>query len=185
MFKRRVMSYFLNIYTVNHSDVKNEFNLGVTSDAFVAMSKSLDPADACNIKRLYEKNYNRDSETLESLDANELIGAFEQVCSFISGNKQTVIEFYLDDENLPELFYFSFDDWDEDDFELPLSSDGTPSVVYRNNGSLISYHQKLKVLLDEGSFDDEYISHDELSKLVQLLSEVTKNNQGVFIFCAQ
>ncbi|POC69627.1 hypothetical protein, partial [Vibrio vulnificus] len=179
-----LMSYFLNIYEVDYSVVQESLSQGANSDVFASIVKSIKPHDACYIKKIFDKNYSRDPETSESSDANELIESFEQICGYFSGNRKTVIEFYLDEEEFPELFDFAFDDWDENDFELPLSPHGTPSVVYRNNASLLSYYQKLKVLLDD-DFDEEFISYDDLSELVELISCAMENNQGLFVFCTQ
>ncbi|MCG9759331.1 MULTISPECIES: hypothetical protein [Pseudoalteromonas] len=92
-------------------------------------------------------------------------------------------EFTLDEDIAPELFDFPFDDWDEDDFGMPISVDGVPAVIYRNNKSLLDYHHKFQTVLTEERYDEDSIDEDDLRELVGFLERATAHRRGVCIFC--
>ena len=133
------MSYFFNIYICSHDNVKEKLSKSSVQEFEKLLKEDIQKESLTN---LLNKNYDRDPETLIGPDAPELIESLEIVCE-LTAKKKAVIEFYLDDEAFPELSDFAFDDWDvADDFELPLSEYGTPSVIYRDYNSLNVYLEK-------------------------------------------
>ena len=179
------MSYYLNIYACPHAHVSEFLNSGVDSRQVVALINSLSPEEQAGLRKLVLKNYSRDPETAEGDDANELTAALEAVCEHLADNK-TVVEFELDEDLLPELWEFAFDDWDvADDFELPISADGTPAVIYRNNESLEEYLAKFKEMESSGDYDEDCLEEEDLETLIQVIEQAVESDSGLFVFCWQ
>ena len=178
------MSYYLNIYVVSHEEISDLLQ----EDPSVVRSKlaeALGESEERFLGKLLIKNYERDPDTWESEDANGLIMSLERLCDFAANEKST-IDFYLDEDRLPELWSFSFNDWDEvNDFELPVSPQGTPAVIYRDNRSLIEYLERFKSMVAGGDFDESCISADSLKDLINIVESSVRNNDGLFIFCCQ
>jgi hypothetical protein len=175
------MSYFLNIYECEHEQISHLVKSGVKSEDFKTINDKTDTLHHSMLLKLFSNDYSRDPQTWESPDANGLIMALEEVCQFVSDDK-TVIEFYLDEEHAPEMLTFCFNDWDvEDDFSLPISPDGTPAIIYRDNKSLNGYLSKFKEMLSSGDYDEEYLPEEELELLIEVISKAVAKNKGLLI----
>ena len=173
--------FYLYIYQCDHQKVSESLN-----EKFMAkIADKLEPSERSAMEKLVTGNYKRDSETLESEDAVELIEALEIICKE-QATKSAIIEFYPDDENLEEFYNWAFDDWDvPDDFKLPISPYGTPAVVYRNQKSLPKYLEVFQKAKTNGKYNREFINEQSLEDVIAIVSSTLKKNSGLFIFCFQ
>jgi len=178
------MSYFLNIYMLDHSSIKGVLNSSAHKTLVDELMSSMSSDECAVLEDLMNKNYTRDPDSFDSDDAPDLIYMLEKICGELSQEKE-VIEFSLDEDELPVLFDFPFSGWDDDDFALPVSPSGTPAVVYRDATSLESYLEKFQALEGDENYDTDYLSHDELSLLIEITKNTLENNTGMFIFCSQ
>jgi len=164
------MSNTLSIYKISHNEVENSLNINF-SDKNSFSLKTDEQKE--NLLKLINRDYTRDPETFESEDADLLIESLDFICKTLSKTALS-FEFDSDDEKTPDLFLFPFDEWDnENDFKLPLSIEGTPSVVYRDKKSLVKFKTNFKSFLEE----------DDLILLVSIISKAIEESSGLFIFC--
>lgn len=177
------MSHIMYLYEVEHQDINNVVSSGSNSEIFSQIVANKSDEEVRGLRRLFDQSYSRHPDSLESEDAAELIIALQHVCIYLTNGKAVSFEFTLDEDIAPELFDFPFDDWDEDDFGMPISADGVPAVIYRNNKSLVDYHHKFQAVLTEERYDEDSIDEDDLRELVGLLARATAHRRGVCIFC--
>lgn len=175
-------SKFISTYTC---DIKNIENIVGSNNLQYIEDLNCYDDELPFAKKIVAKSYTRDPNSLESPDAGDLINVFQLICSKECTNKNT-FEVYVDDENSPELFKFTYSSWSEpDNLKIPISEWGTPSVTYISPKDLGIHKDSLEKLIMSGDNDEEYISDSDLNILTAQIKEAIDNNHGLFVFFSE
>lgn len=185
------MAWYMEFYKCNHQTVAELF-----SDDDATLEKTIEtltdtnsaPEDVENLRTLLSKNYHRDPRTKVGTN-DELLSTMAAMRTILKKKslKNLTIEFYPDEDNFPEFgMYFPFNEWDTaDDFDLPISPYGTPSLIYRDKTSLADFLPAFEYKFSTGEYNQEFTRPDELKRVIDFITEALKEDVGVFIHCNQ